>query len=109
MDAADEKVRSALERFQTLARDCGGHKAGILYWDVDRNLDERKYVHLVQLGLFHGDDAFHAFLDHATHKQLKEDFREIADWQAGDLHGKTLPNVPLITLRPLLRALHSVL
>lgn len=73
------------QRYQTLADDCGGEEAGILFFKVDYNLDTRKKVHLVQVSVFRDDDALQAYCEHPKHVEVTNILREIADWTVGDI------------------------
>ena len=81
-----EKGRQEIyNRFQTLAQDCGGKKAGILFWRVDRNLDLRKNVHLVEISVFKDQAALQTFRKHPKHKELTDILSRMADWLVGDI------------------------
>ncbi|HVC50920.1 MAG TPA: Dabb family protein [Stellaceae bacterium] len=76
---------------QTLAERCGGRDAGILHWQVDWNLDQRKNWHLVELAVFSDDAALRAFRTHPAHAEMSGVLREIADWAVGDILSTLLP------------------
>jgi hypothetical protein len=81
-----EEVRQEIyDRYQTLDKDCGGVGAGILFWEVKRNLDTRKNVHLVEIAVFTNNDALQAFRRHPKHKELTDILCKVADWQVGDI------------------------
>jgi Stress responsive A/B Barrel Domain len=85
-DTAPEAARRDIyERYQTLGKDCGGKDAGILFWQVDWNLDQRKNVHLVEFAIFRDNAAFQAFRAHPKHREITDILFHIADWQVGDL------------------------
>jgi hypothetical protein len=85
-DTAPEAVKQDVyERYQTLGRDCGGRDAGILFWRVDWNLDQRKKVHLVEFAIFRDDAALQAFRAHPKHREITDILFKVADWQVGDL------------------------
>ncbi len=87
-----EDVRKEIyEDFQTLGERCGGKDAGILFWKVEKNLDLRKNVHLVQLAIFENDDAFQRYRAHAAHTEIANKLKEAANWQVGQFH----TNLPL--------------
>lgn len=77
--------REVYERYQTLGEDCGGRDAGILFWQVGWNLDQRKQVQLVEFAIFRDDGALQAFRAHPKHSELTDILCEVADWQVGDL------------------------
>ncbi len=85
-DTAPEAVkREIYERYQTLGKDCGGKDAGILFWQVDWNLDQRKKVHLVEFAIFRDNTTFQAFRAHPKHREITDMLFKVADWQVGDL------------------------
>lgn len=59
--ASSEQRDEALLRLQELAQRCGGSGAGILFWKVAFNLDQRKNWHLVEVALFRDNDALQQF------------------------------------------------
>lgn len=83
--ATEEQRVKVYDLYQTLAEDCGGRAAGILYFKVDHNLDLRKNVHLVELAVFTDNEALQKFRTHEAHKEVTDILREIADWQVGDV------------------------
>ena len=83
----NEDVRDTVyDQYQSLAEDCGGQDAGIIYWQVDRNIDLRKNVHLVEIAIFENDDALQRFRNHPKHQSLTNLLSQIADWQVGDIN-----------------------
>jgi len=85
-ETASEAVkREIYERYQTLGKNCGGKDAGILFWQVDWNLDQRKKVHLVEFAIFTDNTAFQAFRAHPKHREITDILFKVADWQVGDL------------------------
>lgn len=90
-----ELVRKDIyDRYRTLAVDCGGENAGILFFAVEHNLDLRKGVHLVEVAIFRDNDALQAFRVHPKHKELADILCKVADWQVGDVDGLPLQKVP---------------
>lgn len=84
-EATPEECREEVyDRYQTLAADCGGEDAGILFFRVEHNLDLRKGVHLVEIAMFRDNDALQAFRVHPKHKELTDVLCQCADWQVGD-------------------------
>ncbi|WP_036840889.1 Dabb family protein [Pleomorphomonas oryzae] len=77
--------RRFLEHHQSLGARCGGLAAGIVYWQVSENLDQRKAWHAVQFSLFRDRAALSRFSQHPEHIKAGEELREIADWVVGDL------------------------
>ena len=82
----EEKRGRVYDMYQTLDRDCGGAEAGILFWKVERNLDLRKNVHLVEIAIFRDNDALQAFRAHPKHKELTDFISVDLDtkWWVGD-------------------------
>jgi hypothetical protein len=60
-------------------------RRGILFWQVDHNLDQRKAWHLVQFSVFRDEAAFERFRARPAHKQMNSISRETADWVVGDI------------------------
>jgi Stress responsive A/B Barrel Domain len=89
-EATPEQRDQVLADYQYLGERCGGRAAGILFWQVDRNLDQRKSWHLVELAVFRDDAALQRFRAHPVHVKLTSVLREIADWAVGDINS-TLP------------------
>jgi len=85
-DVTDEQQSTIYESYQTLAEDCGGTKAGIIFFKVERNLDIRKNVHLVQIAVFENDAALQRYRTHPKHVELTDVLKKIADWQVGDFN-----------------------
>lgn len=85
-EASEEIRREIFDRYQTLAEDCGGNDAGILFWRVDRNADLRKNVCLVEVAIFESWHALQAFRQHSKHQELTDILREVADWWVGDFY-----------------------
>lgn len=86
-DSTEEQRQEVYDRYQTLDQDCGGRAAGILFWRVDKNLDLRKSVHLVEVAIFESDDALQAFRKHPKHQEFTETLlSKVADWKVGDIH-----------------------
>lgn len=86
--ASSEVREKVFALYQTLATDCGGISAGILYWKVAHNLDMRKEVHLVEIAVFRDGEAFQAFRRHPKHQELTGILEDVADWQVGDVVGE---------------------
>jgi hypothetical protein len=81
-----ESVQEDLyNRYQTLAEDCGGTDAGILLWKVEKNLDLRNGVQLVEVSQFADDEALQRFRVHPKHMEVTNLLRECANWQVGDI------------------------
>jgi hypothetical protein len=82
-----QQLRAAkLAGYQALGDACGGHKAGILFWRADWNLDQRKNYHLMELGVFADANAFERFRLHPAHVEFGKDMSDLADWVVGDIN-----------------------
>lgn len=86
-DTPPETVQEVYDLFQTLAAGCGGEAAGILYFALQGNLDQRKGVTWTEFAIFRDEAALHAFQIHPAHKHITGILRNIADWQVGDYMG----------------------
>ena len=84
-EATQEQRQRIFDDYQVLGERCGGKDAGVLFWQVDHNLDQRKHWHLVEFAVFRDDDAFQRFREHPAHNELTEVLRKIADWAVGDI------------------------
>ena len=85
-DTPQEKRDDIYNRYQSLAEECGGEGEGILFWRVDRNLDPRKNIHLVEIAVFTGNDSFQKFRQHAKHQELVNILKDIGNWWVGDIN-----------------------
>ena len=82
----DEASRETTELLlQNLGKNCGGEQAGILFWKVEKNLDQRKGVHLVELGIFANLSAYELFRVHPNHHSVGRALSLVADWKIGDI------------------------
>ena len=75
-DADPDEV---LQRLRSL-----GDLPGLLAWRVERSLDERKGVVLVQDSLFASLPALHSFRDAPRHVEVAEFMSRHADWLVAD-------------------------
>ena len=73
---AREKI---FQDLQEMAENCGGNKAGILYWQVGKNLDLRKGVHLLVISVFDSQEALEKYKGHAAHERMTSALRLAAD------------------------------
>jgi hypothetical protein len=83
--ATPERREATLLEYSGLGEKCGGSEAGILFWRVGPNLDQRKDWHLVELAIFRDDAALEHYRRHPAHAEATAGLREIADWAVGDL------------------------
>lgn len=84
-ETEDAVREETFNRLQKLAQACGGNKDGILYWQVGKNLDLRKGVHLVAISVFENADVLERYKRHPRHVELTNFLGEVADWKVGDM------------------------
>jgi len=58
--------------------------SGLLSWQVERSLDDRKGPVIAQVSVFDSMDAFHAWRDSDCHQAVAAHLREVADWLVAD-------------------------
>lgn len=58
--------------------------SGLVSWQVERSLDERKGTVIAQMSVFDSVDAFHAWRDSERHQAAATHLREVADWLVAD-------------------------
>jgi len=58
--------------------------SGLVSWQVERSLDERKGPVIAQVSVFDSVDAFHAWRDSERHQAAVAHMREVADWLIAD-------------------------
>ena len=59
-------------------------RPGVLEWRIERSLDERKGVVVMQNSLFASMDALHAFRSDPVHARVAEFLSRNADWLVAD-------------------------
>ncbi|OGZ69671.1 MAG: hypothetical protein A3D35_00215 [Candidatus Staskawiczbacteria bacterium RIFCSPHIGHO2_02_FULL_34_9] len=84
-NTTEEQKQKAHRIYQTLHEECGGKEAGILAWQVDWNVDQRKGWTLVQLGVFTDNDALQRYRLHPRHQEVAKFMSVISDWVIGDI------------------------
>ena len=80
----ESRRNEVLEKLRCLGENCGGRQAGIISWKVEWNLDLRKGVNLVEVGIFENEAAFRVFCAHERHKKIGKVLGKVADWKIGD-------------------------
>jgi hypothetical protein len=90
-EATTEQRQRIYDDYQDLGERCGGPAAGILFWQVGHNLDQRKNWHLFELALFRDDAALQRFRTHPEHAKITTVLRDIADWVVGDMMSAISP------------------
>lgn len=58
--------------------------SGLVSWQVERSLDERKGPVIAQISAFTSVDAFHAWRDSELHQAAAAHLREVSDWLVAD-------------------------
>ena len=58
--------------------------SGLVSWQVERSLDERKGPVIAQMSVFASVDAFHTWRDSERHQVAAAHMREVADWLVAD-------------------------
>ena len=58
--------------------------SGLVSWQVNRSLDERKGPVVAQMSVFASEDAFHTWRDSERHEAAAAHLREVADWLVAD-------------------------
>ena len=58
--------------------------SGLVSWQVERSLDERKGPVIAQLSVFASVDACNAWRDSERHQAAGAHMREVADWLVAD-------------------------
>jgi heme-degrading monooxygenase HmoA len=58
--------------------------AGLVSWQVERSLDERKGRVIAQVSVFESADAFQAWRSSEPHQAAAAHLREAADWLVAD-------------------------
>ncbi len=87
------------QRYQNLAKECGGKKAGILSYDVEWNQDIRKGYELCGVSVFKNEGALQKFRAHPKHKEFTTLLSQVADWVVGDF-SKTPEKIDWGTISP---------
>lgn len=69
------------------ALDAAKPVAGLISWQVERSLDERKGQVIAQLSVFESADAFAAWRESERHQAAAAHMRDVADWLVADWQG----------------------
>jgi len=78
-DAPQETCEEILADYQTLAEECGGREAGIRFFHVSPNIDNRKGEGLVELAVYDDAESFQAFRTHPAHVAIANKLSQVAD------------------------------
>ena len=76
----------ATRRIRAMGASFSRANKGLLLWQVEENLDQRKSWHIVELAIFLDTDTFNAFRNNDAHRAIAEELSEISDWAVGDLN-----------------------
>jgi len=57
---------------------------GLVSWQVERSIDERKGAVIAEVAVFASVDAFHQWRDSPLHTAVAAELRELADWLVAD-------------------------
>ena len=72
-------------QYQTLGVETGGRKAGILYWNIQQNLDLRKNIQLIEFAVFKNEYALERFKNHPKYIKLVENYvKKYCNWYRGN-------------------------
>ena len=58
--------------------------SGLVSWQVEKSLDERKGPVIAQVSVLASVDAFHEWRDSERHQAAAAHMREVADWLVAD-------------------------
>lgn len=58
--------------------------SGLVSWQVERSLDERKGPVVAELAVFESEDAFRQWRDSDLHQAAVTHMREVSDWLIAD-------------------------
>ena len=76
----NEKIDAAVH----LLKQLGEGNEDILEWEVEKSLDSRKGIVIVENSLFTNKGALDAFSSSEKHKKVGEFMKQISDWLIGD-------------------------
>lgn len=80
--ASDEQVTGAIDSLRSLAV-----LPGVVSWRIERSLDVRKGLVLVEDATFTDRAAFEVFRADPRHEKVAQQLSEMADWWVGDYEG----------------------
>jgi heme-degrading monooxygenase HmoA len=58
--------------------------SGLVSWQVERSIDERRGTVLAEIAVFESADAFRAWRDSDLHHAAAAHMRDVADWLVAD-------------------------
>jgi heme-degrading monooxygenase HmoA len=58
--------------------------SGLVSWQVEKSLDERKGPVIAQISVFASVDAFHEWRESEPHQAAAAHMRDVADWLIAD-------------------------
>jgi quinol monooxygenase YgiN len=75
----DDAQAAIMAECRDLATQCGGIDAGILRFDIVRNVDPRKGYTWIEIAIFRDRDAFLAFHAHPAHQAFAQKMAQTAE------------------------------
>ena len=66
------------------ALDAAKPTSGLISWQVERSIDERKGPVIAELAVFESAEAFVAWRDSTLHQTAAAELRMLADWLVAD-------------------------
>jgi heme-degrading monooxygenase HmoA len=64
--------------------DSGRPTSGLVSWEVQRSIDERKGAVIAEVAVFESAEAFHIWRESPLHRAVAAQVREFADWLVAD-------------------------
>ena len=64
--------------------DSGRPTEGLVSWQVERSIDERKGAVIAEVAVFDSVDAFRQWRDSSLHTAVAAELRDLADWLVAD-------------------------
>lgn len=58
--------------------------SGLVSWQVERSIDDRKGPVVAEVAVFESEDAFRLWRDSPSHQVAAAEVRELADWLVAD-------------------------
>lgn len=78
-EASKEEIDTSIEMAKKL-----GELPGIVGWNIQESIDQRKGRTVIELGVFESGQAFLDFRDHPVHQEFATYVRDYADWNIVD-------------------------
>jgi hypothetical protein len=84
-ETVQSERETALSSLRNLGDACGGRSAGIVCWQADWNLDQRKNYHLMLVSRFESEASYRRYASHPEHRRFADNLSKMADWVSGDI------------------------